>query len=67
MGFKDLALLNPERDLSINEFKDVIFKDWNYDIRLVMKSMGLFCLFLVGKRHDEDERQFKIKGEDVCK
>jgi hypothetical protein len=55
LGFKDLALLNPERDLSINEFKDVIFKDWNYDIRLVMKSMGLFCLFLVGRRHGEGE------------
>ena len=26
LGFKDLALLNPERDLSMNELKDVIFK-----------------------------------------
>ena len=32
-----------------------------------MKSIGFFCLFLVGQRHDEGERQLKIKGEDVCK
>ena len=45
----------------MNEFKDVIFNSLNCDIRLVLKSMGCVCLFLVGHRHVEDEL-FQKKG-----
>ena len=42
LGFQDLALLNPERDLS-NKYKDgFVFEVWGNDIRLVMKAKGLF-------------------------
>ena len=45
----------------------MIFNSWNYDIRLVMKSLGFVLFVLVGQGHDEGEGSFKMKGEGVCR
>ena len=50
LGFYDLALLNPERDLS-NKCKDgFVFEVWGNDIRLVMQAKGFVCFCMV--EHD---------------
>ena len=47
LGFQDLALLNPERDLS-NKCKDgFVFEICGNNIRLVMKAKGFFFFWMV--------------------
>ena len=46
-------------------FKDVIFKAFKYDFRLVMKNKG-FCLFWLGKDIMKMKEVF-MKGEGVSR